>query len=402
MSIRDLEQKRGQLANEMNVLHEAAQKEDRSFTSEERESWDKKVKAVDDLDTRIEDEKRMSDIFARYTDEEIATAGVEKEARQVADKEVSHKDAFSALLRSTSPGVTGLSQAQQQALTRAQSVGTDSAGGYLAPDEFQQQIIDKMVAYGGIRGAATVINTENGNQLEIPTLDDTGNSGAILAENTQDSEQDMAFGQKLLNAYKYTSKIIRVSTELLQDNAFDLDGLITNKFSERLGRATAAHYAAGTGSSQPNGLSVAATSGKTAASATAFTYLELLDLKHSVDPAYRSNAQWCFNDATLLDIKQLVDGDGRPLWRPSIDDDRPATIDGNGYVIDQGMPSVATTTKPIVYGDLSGYWIRDVMGVTVSRLVERYADYHQVGFVAILRTDGELIDANAVRAMTMA
>lgn len=399
MKLQDLLQERGQVATQMRDLHKTAEQEDRGFNADEKEKWDSLDSKLDELDSRIETEKRASSLVG-YTEEQIE--GMKPEGkREEEQREVTSSDAFSTLLRSTEVGASGLSQEQKEALVRAQSKGTDSAGGYLAPDEFAGQIISAMAAYGGIRGAATVMSTETGNTLDIPTNDDTGNTGSILAENAQDGDQDLTFGNAQLGAYKYTSNIIRVPVELLQDSAFDLDAFISAAFAERLGRATAAHYAAGTGTAQPQGLS-AATSGKTAAAAAAVTYNELLDLKHSVDPAYRGNGSWVFNDSTFLAIKKLQDGNGRPLWQPDVAQGSPGLIDGSSFIIDQGMASMAANAKPIVFGDVSGYWIRDVAGITVRRLVERYADYHQVGFVAIMRTDGKIVNGNGLRALTMA
>lgn len=399
MKLQDLLQERGQLATQMRDMHKTAEKEDRGFSAEERESWDKMSDKIDELDGRIKAEERASSLSG-YTAEDIEAMKPEA-VREKEASEITQGDAFSALLRSTEVGMNGLSAEQKQALTRAQAKGTDSAGGYLAPDEFANEIIVAMQAYGGIRGAANVMSTATGNTLDIPTNDDTSNTGSILAENTQDSEQDLTFGNVQMGAYKYTSNIIRVPVELLQDSAFDLDAYISSAFAERLGRATAAHYATGTGSSQPQGLS-AATSGVTAAATGAVTYNELLDLKHAVDPAYRGNGSFVMNDATFLAVKKLVDGNSRPLWQPDIAQGTPGLLDGSPFIIDQGMASMGANAKPIVFGDVSGYWIRDVSGITVRRLVERYADYHQVGFVAIMRTDGAIVNGSGLRAMTMA
>lgn len=402
MAMKDLKQERNMLATQMRDMHRAAEKEDRGFTSDEQKKWDEMSDQIDKLDQRIKNEERAKDLSGiSYEEIEDMKPAAAKQAEKE-QKGVSHSEAFGALLRSRQPGDLGLSKEQSQALVRAQSVGTDSAGGYMVPTELQGTIIDRMVQFGGLRGAANVISTDSGHELTFPTNDDSGNTGALIAENTQDSEQDLVLGQVVLDAYKYTSRIIRVPIELLQDSAFDLESYLSMKFGERLGRATSAHYCTGTGSGQPNGISVAATSGLTAASATAVTYNEMLDLKHSVDPAYRGNGSFLMNDSSLLALKKLQDADNRPLWMPDVAGVTPATLDGSPYVIDQAMPSIASTTKPIVFGDLNGYWIRDVMGITLTRMIERYADFHQVGFVAIMRTDGELVDANSCRAITMA
>jgi HK97 family phage major capsid protein len=188
----------------------------------------------------------------------------------------------------------------------------------------------------------------------------------------------------------------------MQDSAFNLDQYIAGRFAERLGRITSTHYATGTGSGQPNGLVTASTLGTTAAAVAAITYNEMLDLKHSVDPAYRGNAKWVFNDSTLKALKQLQDSNGLPLWSPNVATDAPAMLDNDPYIIDQGMPSLATGNKTVLYGDIAKYHIRDVRGFSMVRLVERYADFDQVGFIAFMRTDADLLDTAAVKHLIQA
>ena len=387
--------KRQGVAAQMRKMVELAESEDRGLTVDERSQWDAMADDVAALDSRIE--------VVRKTDfgVEDVVATEEREAKPTMAK----AEAFNAFMRSH-PELRPASAEVRQAMAemRAQAVGTDAAGGYLVPEEWASSIESAMVAFGGIRNAATVIRSSNGNPLHMPTDNDTANSGAILAENTQDSEQDVTFSELILNAYKYTSNIIRVPVELLADSAFNLEAFLQAKFAERLGRATAAHYATGTGTAQPRGLFTAAGSGKTAASNAAITYAELIDLKHSVDPAYRGNASWVMNDSTLAAVKKLVDGQNRPLWNPSVAAGEPGTFDGDAIIIDQGAPSIGSTTTPIAYGDLSKYLVRDAGGISMVRMVERYADFHQVGFVAIMRTDGDLLDAGSgpVKKLTMA
>ena len=400
MKLQDMLQERAKTAHDMREMHKLAEKEDRGFTSDEDEKWSKMSDRIDELDGRIEREKRASSLSG-YTEEQIEGMKAEEQRQEERKQEVPHSEAFGALIRSTEPGLSGIPAEHREILKRAQSVGTNSAGGFTVPEGFYAEIMTAMQAFGGVRGVATVVPTDSGANLPVPSNDDTGNSGAIIAENATDSEQDTTFGSVTLGAFKYTSRIIKVSYELLQDSAFDMEAYLQARFGERLGRATSAHYAAGTGSGQPQGVN-AATSGVTAAAVAAVTYDELLDLKHSVDPAYRSASRFMFNDSTFLAVKKLKDGDSRPLWQPSVSDQTPALIDGSPYTIDQGLPNMAASAKPIVFGDFSGYFIRDVMGVTFVRMVERFADAHQVGFVAILRSDGKIVDTAKLRAMTMA
>lgn len=390
--------KRNAVAAQMRGMVSLAETEDRGLTSDERTQWDAMNADIEQIEQRLADLKKVSG----FDDFDNA---LEAENRDTTPPELSRADAFSAFTRSH-PDLNPMSADVRRVLTemRAQTTGTAASGGYLVPEEWAAQIESAMKAFGGIRNVATVIRSTSGDALHMPTDDDTSNTGAILGENTQDSEQDVAFSELVLNAYKYTSKIIRVPVELLQDSAFNLEAFLQGKFGERLGRATAAHYATGTGTAQPKGLFTAASSGKTAAANNALTYAELIDLKHSVDPAYRGGAKWVMNDSTLAVIKKLVDSTGRPLWAPGIAEGAPGMIDGDTVQIDQGAPSIGSATTPIAYGDMSKYIIRDVAGFTMSRLVERYADYHQVGFLAILRTDGDLLDAGQgpVKKLTMA
>ena len=287
------------------------------------------------------------------------------------------------------------SQAPQRLadLQNAQSIGTTTAGGHTTFPGFVSNLERALLQFGGMRQVSTILRTATGSALDWPTVNDTGNAGALLAENTQDAEQDVTFGNLTLDAYKYTSKIVRVSVELMQDSAFNMGATLGSLLGERLGRIQNTHATTGTGSSQPNGVITAATLGKTAASATVFTMDELLDLQASVDPSYRMGASWMFNDATRNDIRQLKSADSVYHWSPGAVAGDPDRLFTAPVVINQDMASSATTTKPVLYGALSKYLMREVLGVTLVRMNERYADYHQVAFVAIMRFDGDLLDA---------
>lgn len=289
-------------------------------------------------------------------------------------------------------------------IRNAQSVGTDTAGGHTTAPGFVSNLEAALLQFGGVRQVANVIRTATGSALDWPTVNDTSNSGALLAENTQDSEQDVTFGNLTLNAYKYTSKIVRVSAELMQDSIFDMGSTIGALVGERLGRIQNTHATTGTGSSQPNGIVTAATLGKTTAGATAITMDELLDLQASVDPAYRVNGTWMMNDATRNYVRKLKSSDSNYHWQPSAIAGDPDRLFNNPVVINQDMASIATSAKTVLFGDVSKYLIREVLGVTLIRMDERYADYGQVAFVAITRFDSDLLDAgtNPVKYLAQA
>lgn len=288
-----------------------------------------------------------------------------------------------------------MNQAPKRAsdIVAAQSVGTTTAGGHTTFPGFVQNLEQAMLQFGGMRQVSTILRTATGSALDWPTVNDTSNTGALLSENVQDSEQDVTFGNLTIDAYKYTSKIVRVSVELMQDSAFNMGGTLGSLLGERLGRIQNTHATTGTGSSQPNGIVTAATLGKTAASASALTMDELLDLQASVDPAYRSNASWMFNDATRNAIRKLKSTDSVYHWQPGAVSGDPDRLFNDPITINQDMASITNSAKTVLYGALSKYLMREVLGVTLVRMNERYADYHQVGFVAIMRFDGDLLDA---------
>jgi HK97 family phage major capsid protein len=282
----------------------------------------------------------------------------------------------------------------------ALGVSTDTAGGYTVPEGFFAKLIDAQKAYGGMVDVAFVFDTTSGNALPIPTDNDTTNSGAILAENpSSQPTQDVTFGAVTMNAYVYTSKLVLVSNQLLQDTAFDLNGWLAGKLGTRIARATNAHFTTGSGASQPGGVVTGATLGYTAGNSTtsgettAVTYDDLVELEHSVDPAYRKAARFMMSDSALKVVKKLKDGIGRPLWMAGLAVKEPDTINSYPYVINQDMAVPAASAKSVLFGDFSNYFIRRVAGVQVLRLTERYAELNQVGFLAFQRWDGQLVDA---------
>lgn len=285
----------------------------------------------------------------------------------------------------------GAKAPKTQAEARAQSL-TNAAGGYLVPQGFVNQLEASLLSFGGMREVATILRTAEGNSLPIPTVSDHANVGAILAENTQVSEQDITFSQITLAAYKYSSKLIRVSAELLQDGAIDLESFIGGALGERIARILNTHFTTGDNSSKPQGIS-ASGAGKTAGSASAITFDELLDLQHSLDPAYRANAKFMMHDTTFKLVRKLVDDQNRPIFMNDLSATSPGTLFGVPVVINQDVAVIGASAKTIYYGDFSKYIIRDVQEFTLLRLEERYADYHQVGFVGFSRHDGRILDA---------
>lgn len=294
---------------------------------------------------------------------------------------------------------------------RAQATSPDSAGGALIPEGFLNRLIESMVDYGPMNDMNIVdkLVTGSGNALPVPTVNDTSNKGRRISENTQVTATDISFSSKTLNAYKYSSDLVLVSSELLQDSALDTESIVRRLLAERIGRIFNQEFTLGTGSDQPEGIVTASTLGVTAASGSTIAFDEMFDLEHSVDPAYRKSAKvrWMFNDTTLKVLRKLKDGDGNYLWQMgNVKDGTPATILDHPYSINQDMDSIGDSSpgsdnRPIIFGDFGKFTVRMVRTFAVKRLAERYADYDQVGFVGFTRADSIMLDTAAVKHMAM-
>lgn len=297
-------------------------------------------------------------------------------------------------------------------ILNAQSTLSGGSGGYLVPQGFSDILTEAMKWYGGIDGVVGEFDTSSGNPLPWPTINDTTNRGRIIGQNAQAAETDFVFSQQTFNAWIFSSDIVLIPLALLEDSYFDVDALAARLLGTRIGRNLNYQCTVGSGSGAPTGIVTAAVSAGNvtqlgSGNTASIAYSNLVTLEHSVDPAYRYNSttRWMFSDGMLKLIKLLVDGNGRPLWQPGLSASfregatvdlgsaRPTILD-HPYIINQDMATPAASAYTILFGDLSTYKLRKVAGgITVQRLVERYADYLQIGLQAFMRADGQLIDA---------
>ena len=401
---KELLERRGEVITAQESLLQAAATEGRELTAEEQTKFDRLEEDYKGLTntinaTRSVDAKRREAEQVTGLNAEILSFKTGKLVTpdQVVEEEAKKADVFRKYI---AHGPEQLSSDERDVLNRmraAQST-TTTAGGFTIPEGFSNEIESGLKAYGGMFEASRIYPTTSGNDLPWPTENNTSQKGEILAENEQVNEQDLVFASVTLKAHMYSSKLVRISLQLLQDSAFPMESVVGGKLAERIGRITNEHFTTGAGTTQPRGVVTASSAGKVAAATTTFTFAEVLDLKHSVDPAYRRNARFMFSDATLSAIKKLSIGtaDARPLWQPSFVVGEPDRVDGDLYTINQDVADFGTAgNKFMLYGDFSKYIIRQVLGYQVMVLRERYADYHQVGILGFARFDGNLIDAGA-------
>ena len=397
MSIQALREKRAAKAK---ALHELASKE--AWNAEaDQPIYDAGMLELDSIDAQI---KRINDLNERTAKEAIDGAALEAANRVSKDKGV-NTSVFAKWLKD---GDKGISAEEWQSIRNTMSTTTNSEGGFTVPQEWAKTALEALKAYGGMRSVADVIQTAGVGQLNYPTTDGTTEEGEIIGENTTATDLDISFGTKPLTAFKYSSKVVTVPFELLQDSAIDVEALVRARLVSRLGRITNKHFTIGTGTGQPTGIDVAATIGVTATTGntTAVTYDFLVNLQHSVDPAYREsgNMLMMMHDNTLREIRKIKDSQSRPIFVPGYETGSPGgppdTVLGTAAKVNQDMPVMAANAKSILFGDFSYYKIRDVMTMELFRFTDSaFTKKGQVGFLAWMRSGGNFIDVGgAVKA----
>ena len=290
-------------------------------------------------------------------------------------------------------------KAPMPSVLNALQEGTDSEGGYLVPDEFERTLVEALEEENVFRTLAHVIKTSSGDR-KIPVVASKGSASWVDEEGAY-QESDDAFSQVSIGAYKLGT-MIKVSEELLADSVFDLEAYISKEFARRIGAREEESFFNGDGKGKPLGILAAAGGaevGVTAASATAITADEVIDLFYSLKAPYRKNAVWVLNDATVKQIRKLKDTTGQYLWQPSLVAGTPDTLLGRPVKTSAFMPTAAAGAKTIAFGDFKYYWIADRQGRTFKKLSELYAANGQVGFMGTQRVDGKLILPETIKVL---
>lgn len=289
---------------------------------------------------------------------------------------------------------------------RALSVGTTTAGGNSVANEIMRSFMEIEKWYGRVQNVATIVNTETGATLPWPTVDDTSNTGRLLTEGTgATTTTDPTFGVVNLASYKMSSDAVIVPLELLQDSSVNLSAYLGGALGTRIGRIKNTYFTTGSGSSQPGGVQVKASLGKTASATNAITFDEVIDLFHSVDIAYRNNPSSAFmvSDTIAAYLRKLKDSQNRYLWEMSLVAGQPDRMFGRPVIINNDQDSALSTNKRVVlFGDFSKYVVRIAGQVSIGRSDDLYFLNHQSVFLGVQRVDGNLIDTTAVRYLRTA
>ena len=393
--ILELREKRAKAWDAAKAFLDAKRGADGMLSEEDTAAYDKMEQDVMNLGKEIERLERQAAIDAELskatstplTGKPGAKMGKDEKTGRASDE---YKGSFWNAMRAKAPSA---------AVYNALQVGTDSEGGYLVPDEFEHTLVEALDEENVVRTLAKIINTSSGDR-KIPVVATKGEASWIDEEGLY-QEDDDAFTQVSIGAYKLGT-MIKVSEELLNDSAFDLESYISREFARRIGAREEDSFFNGDGTGKPLGILATnggAEIGVTAASATAITADEVIDLFYSLKSPYRKKAVWVLNDATIKAIRKLKDNNNQYLWQPSLVAGTPDTILGRPVVTSAYMPTAAAGAKTIAFGDFSYYWIADRQGRSFKRLNELYAANGQVGFLGSQRVDGKLVLPEAIKVL---
>lgn len=393
MTIFEKREQRASLAKEVRNLLD--QNPGKLWNASHQAAYDAKMGDIERIDTEIAaaEAQARKDAEERFSDAERLSPSNARELQKAGARAV-----YDKWLRG---GDRALNADEWQSIRNTMSTTTNSEGGFTVQTEVAKQVADALKGYGGMRSVAEVFQTAQGNPMSFPTTDGTAEIGEQIAENVTATGQDPAFGTVALTTYKFSSKIIAVPIELLQDSSIDIEALIQKRFIDRLGRITNQRFTTGTGTGQPNGVVTAAASGKVGTTGQTLTviYDDLVDLVDSVDFAYQDlgNCRFMFNQATRRVIRKLKDTSGRPIWTPSyeggIKDGFPDTLLGYPVQLNNDMAVMAANAKSILFGDFSFYKIRDVLDLQLYRFADsNYVRLGQIGFLAWSRSAGNFVD----------
>jgi HK97 family phage major capsid protein len=290
---------------------------------------------------------------------------------------------------------------QAIAIRNAMSTTTTTEGGFTVPSEVADMVIDKLKAYGGMRALATSLPTSTGVSMNWPTSDGTADAGSIVGQNIVAPTADIVFGTISLNVFNYTSNQISLPNELIQDSAIDIVAYVIDRLATRIARIQNTHFTVGAGTTLPDGVMVKAGIGKTGATSQTLTVLydDLVDLKHSVNRAYRGNAKFMLNDLSVAVVSKIKDTTGRPIWESGIQTNQPDSLLGFAVETNDDVAVMGANALSIAFGDFSKYIIRDVANTTSIKRFDdsAFALKNQVGFCGWQRSGGNLMDTAAVK-----
>lgn len=394
-----IEQRNAALAKARAILDAA---EGRALTTEEQQQYDGHDQEIDRLNERIQAEERQEQREREMADSQNGDhnpargrqPGGENRDEQNARE---YRQDFITHLAGGGMSRRLVQDVPERRAILGMNITTPADGGVLAPTELERVLLDFGRENNVMRGLATV-RSSNSN-LDIPI--NTSKTVAYHTDEGADFTVSKPQFEKInMGAHKITALTV-VTHEALEDAFLDLENWVRDDFGFAIADIEESDFTVGDGVKKARGVVLDASAGVTAASQTAITADELIDLVYSVAERYRRRASFMVNEAVIKAVRKLKTTDGQYLWQPGLQAGQPATLLGYRVVTNRYLAAPATGTVPALFGDFSAYRILDRRGLYFQRLSELYATSGQVGFLAYKRGDGRLLDVNAVKKLTM-
>lgn len=387
MTMKEMIEKRAKLWDTAKSFVDTHQDESGVLSKEDTETYNKMEKEIEDLTVAIDRQQRADRRDAELskpvnTPIVVKPSVVTTEEEKTGTASNEYKDAMMAAMRSNFRNVSNVLQEK-----------VDADGGYLVPDEYDKRLIDVLEEENIMRKLATKITTAGQHKINIAA---TKPAAAWIEEGGALSFGDATFSQIYLDAYKL-HVAIKVTEELLYDNAFGLENYILTQFGKALANAEEDAFLNGTGTGKPTGIFAASGGGQVVATLTAAIKSDdLIDLVYGLKRPYRKKASFIMNDATLVSLRKLKDNNGAYIWQPSYKEGEPDRV--LGYAV---HTSAFAPKNAIAFGDYSYYNIGDRGTRSFAELCELFAGNGMVGFVAKERVDGKLILPEAVKILKL-
>nr|WP_330403471.1 phage major capsid protein [Dorea phocaeensis] len=387
--MKELIEKRAKLWDTAKSFVETHQDENGVLSKEDTETYNKMEKEIEDLTDVIDRQQRAERREAELSKPVNSPIVVKPSSGDMEDgKEKTgtasneYKNAMLSAMRSNFRNVSNILQEK-----------VDADGGYLVPDEYDSRLIDVLEEENIMRSLATTITTAGQHKINIAA---TKPAAAWIEEGAALTFGDAKFSQIYLDAYKL-HVAIKVTEELLYDNAFGLENYIITQFGKALANAEEDAFLNGDGKSKPTGIFAATGGGEVANTLTAAIKSDdMIDLVYGLKRPYRKKASFIMNDATLATLRKLKDNNGAYIWQPSYKEGEPDRV--LGYPV---HTSAFAPKNAIAFGDYSYYNIGDRGSRSFADLRELFAGNGMVGFVAKERVDGKLILPEAVKILKL-
>ena len=387
MSINELRTKRASLWEETKKFLAEHTDKDGKMAAADAEAYEKMEADIAEMGKtidRLEKQAEMDKKLAMPTSKPLVGAPGKPEKKGTASDE--YRKAMFTAIRTKFRDVSNVLQE-----------GIDEAGGYLVPDEYDRRLIDVLDEENVLRGLATTIRTSGERKINIAA---TKPAALWVEEGGALTFGDATFDQKLLDAHKL-HVAIKITEELLADNAFQLEDYIIAQFGKAIANAEEDAFLNGDGEGKPTGLFADAQVGVTIGTVE-IEADDVIDLIYKLKRPYRKKASFITNDSTLAVLRKLKDENGNYLWQPSLQNGEPDRILGYAIRTSQFAPKLAAGKAALAFGDFSYYNIGDRGQRTLQVLKELFAGNGMVGYVMKERVDGLLVLPEAVQVLKVA